>query len=154
MANRRKGKKRRAPGIREPAGGRRRTLAVAQAACASGWLWGGGNYQSVASSPVDIMASRPSVLSAGDQMASLPVSPVRIRMASPTGSTKILPSPIFPEEALAWTPESAGEVDFPEIWPDPAPVVVQCLRTCHGWMQVNDNLPDIEIRSLRFERFG
>lgn len=50
-----------------------------------------------------------------------------------------------PEERLAWPVESAGEMDFPEIWPDPVPVVVQCLRQSDGWEQVEVNLPDVEL---------
>jgi len=48
-----------------------------------------------------------------------------------------------PEERLAWPPLADGEMDFPEIWPDPAPVVVECLQTFKGWEQVRANLPDI-----------
>ncbi len=50
-----------------------------------------------------------------------------------------------PEEALAWPPKSQGEIDFPEILPDPVPIVVQCLRKFHGWEQVRANLPDIAM---------
>ena len=48
-----------------------------------------------------------------------------------------------PEEKLAWQPASEGEVDFPEIWPDPVPIVVECLQSHRGWAQVKANLPDI-----------
>ena len=50
-----------------------------------------------------------------------------------------------PEERLAWSLQADGEVDFPEIWPDPAPVVVECLSRFDGWAQVMANLPDIPI---------
>lgn len=50
-----------------------------------------------------------------------------------------------PEEVLAWPVTSAGECDFPEIWPDPAPIVVECLQRFHGSEQVKANLPDIAM---------
>ena len=50
-----------------------------------------------------------------------------------------------PEEQLAYSPELDGEMTLPEIWPDPAHVVVQCLQNNQGWQEVEANLPDIEI---------
>ena len=50
-----------------------------------------------------------------------------------------------PEEVLAWPAKAAGEVDFPEIWPEPAPVVVECLQTFHGSELVRANLPDRSV---------
>ena len=50
-----------------------------------------------------------------------------------------------PEEKLAYSPQADGEFDFPEIWPDSAPVVVECLGRSNGWAQVNANLPDIAM---------
>ena len=50
-----------------------------------------------------------------------------------------------PVEKLAWPVEVDGECDFPEIWPDPLPVVVECLQKYNGWEKVKSNLPDIEI---------
>jgi transglutaminase-like putative cysteine protease len=50
-----------------------------------------------------------------------------------------------PTERLAWAPESDGEIDFPEIWPDPVPIVVACLQNHHDWEQVKANLPDIAM---------
>jgi len=50
-----------------------------------------------------------------------------------------------PEEKLAFLPELDGEVTMPEIWPDPVPVVVQCLRNNSGWEKVVANLPDIDL---------
>jgi hypothetical protein len=41
-------------------------------------------------------------------MAALPFSPVRIRMHSSNGVTKILPSPIFPERADAMIASMVG----------------------------------------------
>jgi hypothetical protein len=50
-----------------------------------------------------------------------------------------------PEEKLAWTPEADGEMNLPEIWPDPMPIVVQCLQNNQGWQEVMTHLPDIEV---------
>ena len=50
-----------------------------------------------------------------------------------------------PHEKLAWTPEAHGEMDLPAIWPDPSPLVVQCLKTHQGWAKVEANLPDIAL---------
>lgn len=50
-----------------------------------------------------------------------------------------------PEEKLAFSSQIDGEFDFPEIWPDPSPVVVECLNRHDGWEQVKANLPDIAM---------
>ncbi|HIJ57815.1 MAG TPA: transglutaminase family protein [Deltaproteobacteria bacterium] len=50
-----------------------------------------------------------------------------------------------PEEKLAYLPREEGEIGFPEIWPDPAPIVVECLVRFEGWEKVNENLPDIAV---------
>jgi len=50
-----------------------------------------------------------------------------------------------PEERLACVPQEDGEINLPEIWPDPATIVVQCLQNNQGWQKVEANLPDIEI---------
>jgi transglutaminase-like putative cysteine protease len=50
-----------------------------------------------------------------------------------------------PKEQLAWIPEMDGEMNLPEIRPDPVPIVVQCLKDNQGWQEVEANLPDIEI---------
>ena len=52
-----------------------------------------------------------------------------------------------PDEQLAWPIEMAGEVDLPEIWPEPLPLVVDCLCTFDGWEQVQANLPDLQLGS-------
>jgi hypothetical protein len=36
-------------------------------------------------------------------------------------------------------------MDLPEIWPDPVPQVVECLRTCDGWEDVMRAIPDIAL---------
>ena len=50
-----------------------------------------------------------------------------------------------PAERLAWPPQAEGELDFLEIWPDPAQGVVECLQRYDGWEQVQANLPDIAV---------
>jgi len=50
-----------------------------------------------------------------------------------------------PEEKLAFLPELDGEVTLPEIWPDPVPVVVKCLKNNDGWEKVVANLPDNDL---------
>ena len=60
-----------------------------------------------------------------------------------------------PEERLAWHAEEEGECDFPEIWPDPLPIVVECLQKHRGWEQVKMNFPDIAvIRSPKNNRIN
>ena len=50
-----------------------------------------------------------------------------------------------PDERLACSIESAGEMDLPEIWPEPMPMVVDCLKHFQGWKQVEANLPDVQV---------
>ena len=50
-----------------------------------------------------------------------------------------------PQEKIAWPPQAEGEIDFPEIWPDPVPIVVECLSRFTDWEQVKANLPDIAM---------
>ena len=50
-----------------------------------------------------------------------------------------------PKEKLAFHPQADEECDFPEIWPDPAGIVLDCLSRSNGWAQVLANLPDIAI---------
>jgi transglutaminase-like putative cysteine protease len=50
-----------------------------------------------------------------------------------------------PEDKLAFPAQEEGELVFPEIWPDPAPIVVECLLRFKGWEQVSANLPDIAV---------
>ena len=50
-----------------------------------------------------------------------------------------------PDEKIAFLPQTEGEYDFPEIWPDPANVVIECLLNNSGWEHVRENLPDIQI---------
>lgn len=50
-----------------------------------------------------------------------------------------------PIEQLAFRLQSAEEVDLPEIWSDPLPVVVQVLTGCATVEEVYNNLPDLEL---------
>ena len=49
-----------------------------------------------------------------------------------------------PDEKLAFSPQADGELDFPEIWPDPAGIVIDCLMENRGWETVRRHLPDIQ----------
>lgn len=53
-----------------------------------------------------------------------------------------------PEERLAFTLRVPGEADLPEIWPEPLPVVVQCLENNYTHDEAWANLPDIELITL------
>ncbi|MFC1886562.1 transglutaminase family protein [Thermodesulfobacteriota bacterium] len=63
-----------------------------------------------------------------------------------------------PKEKLAFSPQSDEEFDFPEIWPDPAQLVLDCLSRCREWEQVVANLPDIPMakrpQNLSLNRSG
>ncbi|MDO3385483.1 transglutaminase family protein [Gilvimarinus sp. SDUM040013] len=50
-----------------------------------------------------------------------------------------------PTERLAFPIVSSGEVDLPEIWAEPLPVITECLERHKTWRSVADNLPDIAI---------
>lgn len=54
-----------------------------------------------------------------------------------------------PVEQVAFLPRLTGEADLPEIWPDPLPVVVQVLRSHKTWDELWENLPDIELLTVR-----
>lgn len=54
-----------------------------------------------------------------------------------------------PVEQVAFLPRLTGEADLPEIWPDPLPVVVQALRSHKTWDELWENLPDIELLTVR-----
>jgi hypothetical protein len=57
-----------------------------------------------------------------------------------------------PVEKLAFPLVDAAEADFPEIWPEPLPVVVRTLTENGTYDQVFRNLPDIEL--LRADKAG
>lgn len=50
-----------------------------------------------------------------------------------------------PKESLAFPLVIEGEVDFPEIWPEPLSVVVSILTQFKTFEEVANNLPDIEV---------
>ena len=50
-----------------------------------------------------------------------------------------------PVERLAFPVGLPGEIDLPEIWPEPLPVVVRYLRENDSLMKARSNLPDIEL---------
>ena len=50
-----------------------------------------------------------------------------------------------PVEKLAFPIITKGEMDLPEIWAEPLPVIVRTLREHDTVEQVAENLPDIEL---------
>lgn len=54
-----------------------------------------------------------------------------------------------PTEQLAFALNWQGETEFPEIYADPLPIVVQTLQLCQTWQEVLDNLPDQTCQSDR-----
>lgn len=52
-----------------------------------------------------------------------------------------------PVERLAFPIVSAGEADLPEIWASPLGPVVEVLQTSKTYIEVADNLPDIQLLS-------
>ena len=50
-----------------------------------------------------------------------------------------------PEERLAFTVQTEGEADLPEIWPDPLEIIVERLRRYKIKDQLWKNLPDVQI---------
>ncbi|MEN8190252.1 MAG: transglutaminase family protein [Thermodesulfobacteriota bacterium] len=50
-----------------------------------------------------------------------------------------------PVERLAWTISAPGEMDLPEIWPEPLPIIVDYLHQNDSLTDAVKNLPDIEL---------
>lgn len=50
-----------------------------------------------------------------------------------------------PVESLAFPIVAQGEADFPEIWAEPSPIVIETLIQGKTYQDVADNLPDIEL---------
>lgn len=50
-----------------------------------------------------------------------------------------------PQEKLAFPISAPGEADLPEIWAEPLPVVVQALESHTTYLDVANNLPDLEL---------
>lgn len=59
-----------------------------------------------------------------------------------------------PTEKLAFPIVDDLERDFPEIWPEPLPLVVKALTRNQTVEQVFDNLPDIEVIQVKRSRLG
>lgn len=53
-----------------------------------------------------------------------------------------------PQEQLAFPIISEGEADLPEIWTEPLSVVVQALTQFSDFLDVANNLPDVEVYQL------
>lgn len=50
-----------------------------------------------------------------------------------------------PIERLAFKTEDTLEKDFPEVWPDPLPIVIKALKKYTTVEELYENLPDIEV---------
>ena len=50
-----------------------------------------------------------------------------------------------PEECLAFSPGLPGELDLPEVFADPLPVVLEALRTHTSSLQLGQHLPDLPL---------
>ena len=50
-----------------------------------------------------------------------------------------------PIRKLAFPIVAAGEADLREIWPEPLPIVVQALEAGQTYLEVANNLPDIQL---------
>lgn len=53
-----------------------------------------------------------------------------------------------PNEQLAFPIEHEGEADFPEIWAEPITPVLHTLTTCKSYLEVAENLPDIQLAKV------
>jgi transglutaminase-like putative cysteine protease len=53
-----------------------------------------------------------------------------------------------PIEQLAFSVAVEGEVDLPEIWAEPLPVIIQVLEYGKDYLDVFNNLPDIQLIKL------
>lgn len=53
-----------------------------------------------------------------------------------------------PQEQLAFPIISEGEADLPEIWIEPLPLIVKTLTQFSNFLDVANNLPDIEVYQL------
>lgn len=50
-----------------------------------------------------------------------------------------------PTEKLAFMAAAEGEADLPEIWAEPLQPVVRVLESCKTYVEVSDNLPDVQL---------
>jgi hypothetical protein len=52
-----------------------------------------------------------------------------------------------PHERLAFATSLPGELNLPEIWPEPLPIVIMTLERCSTWQEVAEDLPDVQLLS-------
>jgi Transglutaminase-like superfamily len=57
-----------------------------------------------------------------------------------------------PQEQLAYPIQFPGEADFPNIFADPLPVVIEALQANSTWDEMLENLPDVSAKEL--EHYG
>ena len=50
-----------------------------------------------------------------------------------------------PNEKLAFPIVATGEMDLPEIWAEPIPMVIEVLEKSRSYIDVANNLPDVEL---------
>ena len=50
-----------------------------------------------------------------------------------------------PQEYLAFKTTDAGELDLPEIWIEPLPIIIQALITNQTYLELYQNLPDVKV---------
>jgi transglutaminase-like putative cysteine protease len=53
-----------------------------------------------------------------------------------------------PDEQLAYRAQGKLEADLPEIWPSPLRIVSSVLERCQTYLEVYENLPDVEVLSF------
>ncbi|OKH13189.1 transglutaminase-like domain-containing protein [[Limnothrix rosea] IAM M-220] len=54
-----------------------------------------------------------------------------------------------PHEQLAFQINFPEEFDFPDILPEPLPLIIKALKTHQTWHEVLENLPDIELGDFK-----
>lgn len=54
-----------------------------------------------------------------------------------------------PAEQLAWPVSEPGEINLPEVWSEPLPVIVKYLHENDSLTDAIRNLPDIELVNIR-----
>ncbi|NET52452.1 MAG: transglutaminase family protein, partial [Merismopedia sp. SIO2A8] len=53
-----------------------------------------------------------------------------------------------PHEQLAFSPQDSEEADFPEVLPDPLPIVIDALQSYERWDVMLQNLPDLSLQGF------
>lgn len=54
-----------------------------------------------------------------------------------------------PVEFLAFSLGMKGEADLPELWAEPLPIVTKVLDSAKTYLEVAENLPDLELASIK-----